>query len=914
MKITYLLTTADNAAGTERAITTQANWCAERGYSVEILSVYRTAREPAFHIHPEVAVRYTVDARDKPKDLPIGAYAADKWGPSTLVREEWDDQFCVKTDLTFSEALKKLDSDIVVTTTPALAMLAVRFTPDSIAVVHEEHRATMNRDSNGYAPLRNCAPELDALVSLTDRSTEWLRTDLGILAPSTVTIPNAVPDIFYPKTAGANKLIVSAGRLTPSKNFAGLIRSFAKAVADNPGWKLRIYGNGNQESRLRSLIRTINLENSVEILPPVPDLQAELSKASIFALASRSEGLPLVLLEALAAGVPLVSYDCNTGPAEIIEDGVNGFLVPNDDETAFATVLGQLMADEELRSKFSSASSAILERFAPDNIGQRWEQLFAELARRTSSNPSRTGRMAARVTHNQPQPAENTEEVPTEITHSKNKDENNIPDIQEYLPVAVRKNNFEVTTQILEQIHVPYRFVDNGNDERTTIAVAEPDWKKLQSELAAIEDPRIAIQYCTGNSPLTVKPWLPGLGEPVPHQAAAADIVRIRISLPEHPAITGSVLGECEIELWRKVDDEHLEPPRRNGAYDLTNFAEFAAPNAITIHGKTVPTLPLFARQRWTDVDFPIDAVYTWVDDTDPQWKQARHGAQHGDTSDFSQEATSDGRFRNRDELRYSLRSIRMYAPWIRRVYVVTAGQTPHWLDDRTTYVTIVDHEDLFSDNSALPTFNSHAIESQIHHIDGLSEHFLYFNDDFFLGRPQTPSKFFLANGVPKFFPSPTKINNFGTDAPPHLQAAQNTRIIIENEFGYSPTQSMLHAPMPCTKTLFYELEERFESEFHETARAPFRSATDLAVPSSLAPYYGFATHRAIPASLRVAYLPLGSIDFADRIRSISRRSYDAISLGEPSTEIQNPELVDHAVAEFLEEKWPIPAPWENDQ
>lgn len=135
------------------------------------------------------------------------------------------------------------------------------------------------------------------------------------------------------------------------------------------------------------------------------------------------------------------------------------------------------------------------------------------------------------------------------------------------------------------------------------------------------------------------------------------------------------------------------------------------------------------------DVRFPIDVVYTWVDGNDPAWRRRRSAYDGG----YHAESANAARYISRDELRYSLRALEQNAPWVRHVHLVTDGQRPAWLNDSHPRLTVVDHSEIFADPAALPTFNSHAIESRLHHIKGLSEHFLYLNDDMFLGRPVTP-------------------------------------------------------------------------------------------------------------------------------------------------------------------------------
>ncbi|XP_020291371.1 N-acetylglucosamine-1-phosphotransferase subunits alpha/beta isoform X2 [Pseudomyrmex gracilis] len=139
----------------------------------------------------------------------------------------------------------------------------------------------------------------------------------------------------------------------------------------------------------------------------------------------------------------------------------------------------------------------------------------------------------------------------------------------------------------------------------------------------------------------------------------------------------------------------------------------------------------------------PIDVVYTWVNGSDPVFLESLQ--KHVSIMDLGVTAS---RFSDKDELRYSLRSLEMYAPWVRHVYIVTNGQIPSWLDMDNPRVTLVTHEDIFLNKSDLPTFSSPAIESHIHRIPGISDKFLYFNDDVMLGAEIWPEDFLTqANG-----------------------------------------------------------------------------------------------------------------------------------------------------------------------
>jgi len=156
----------------------------------------------------------------------------------------------------------------------------------------------------------------------------------------------------------------------------------------------------------------------------------------------------------------------------------------------------------------------------------------------------------------------------------------------------------------------------------------------------------------------------------------------------------------------------------------------------------------------------PIDIVYTWVNGSDPvQSHNMRHylrmeqGIDEANESSAKRDESSDNsRYRDNEELRYSLRSIEVNAPWVRHIYIVTSGQVPHWLNTDNPRVTVVPHEAIWQDTSFLPSFSSPSIESQLHRIPGLSEMFVYLNDDVMFGRPLTPDDFYTQSKGQKVF------------------------------------------------------------------------------------------------------------------------------------------------------------------
>ena len=185
----------------------------------------------------------------------------------------------------------------------------------------------------------------------------------------------------------------------------------------------------------------------------------------------------------------------------------------------------------------------------------------------------------------------------------------------------------------------------------------------------------------------------------------------------------------------------------------------------------------------------------------------------------------------------------------MRKIHLVTAGQVPEWLDRSHPQVAVVDHSAILPAD-ALPTFNSHAIESALHHLPDLAEHFVYLNDDFFLGRPLGPETFFSPAGLAAVWFSPNTIGLDETpDAAPYLKAAWNNRRLLQETFGArgdrQPGARAVPAPPLGARGDRATLPRR---QVAATARSPFRSDTDLSLLSSFAQHFGLLTGSAYVA------------------------------------------------------------------
>jgi len=196
-------------------------------------------------------------------------------------------------------------------------------------------------------------------------------------------IPNAAswPPVDSPPPL-EQKVVISGGRLERRKGFHRLVEAYAPVARKHPDWQLHIYGKGPEEPKLAALIDRLGVADQVRLKGYAPDFQTALSSASVYAMASVYEGFPMVLLEAMSRGLPLVSYDCPRGPAEIIDDGRNGRLVPDGDRDALSAAMLQLVEDDELRRSMGREALADVEAYGVGAIAKRWEELFAQLLAR----------------------------------------------------------------------------------------------------------------------------------------------------------------------------------------------------------------------------------------------------------------------------------------------------------------------------------------------------------------------------------------------------------------------------------------------------------------------------------------------------------------------------------------------------
>jgi glycosyltransferase involved in cell wall biosynthesis len=170
--------------------------------------------------------------------------------------------------------------------------------------------------------------------------------------------------------------LLGVGRLTEQKGFDLLISTFARLAARHPDWDLIILGEGPSRPQLEDLVRSHNLSERIFLPGQAGNIAEWYRAAEIYAMSSRFEGFPNTLAEALAHGLPAVSFDCDTGPRDIIRHQVDGLLVPAGDEDALAAALSRLMNNAALRQQFAMRAVEARERFSMERIAGMWEEVF----------------------------------------------------------------------------------------------------------------------------------------------------------------------------------------------------------------------------------------------------------------------------------------------------------------------------------------------------------------------------------------------------------------------------------------------------------------------------------------------------------------------------------------------------------
>ena len=449
----------------------------------------------------------------------------------------------------------------------------------------------------------------------------------------------------------------------------------------------------------------------------------------------------------------------------------------------------------------------------------------------------------------------------------------------------------------------------NALQTRTTIwAIRDRDWPELISALVS----RLGDRGYSVRSGETVLPLRAGfdadaLGEP-------SNVTIFRPLLDRSPDQVSNRAAACEIQLWTTTPRGTLRTSEKSGV--IHEMPDGARIDTVPVHrwdGVAVPRPAALGAADGSEIDFEVDAVYLWVDGSDPAWRARRDEARQRDGLADSGWATAANRFRDRGELRASFRSLEMYAPWIRRIFLVTDRQRPDWLDPDADRVTVVDHRDIFADPAVLPSFNSHAIGSQLHRVEGLASRYLVINDDVLFNRAVTPYDFFTPEGLLKVIQSRSRRANLDPEKLSVLERARhNSAQLIERDLGRRMTRLFAHGPIPQSLEMAREVADLYAAEIAQTLSHPFRSPDDYEVNAWLHLNRALLTGRALVTTLPFAYLDVGLAStramMEDPVRT-RRAFFMCVNDVQPD----EAEEASAWLADWLNRRFPVPTEYELD-
>lgn len=376
MKIVYTIAGTYNSGGMERVLANKANWLVRNGYEVSILTTDQMGRRSFFDL----------DSRIKVYDL--GVNYEENNGKSFLNKlihypfKQWKHKTALKKEL------EELKPDVVVSMFCNDASILPKIKDGSRKVL-EIHFSRFKRLQYGRTGIWKIADELRSrndlrVVSKFDRFVVLTQEDKGYWGEldNIQVIPNVRSfEMEQPAELEAKK-VIAVGRYCYQKALDKLISAWSIVCHEVDDWKLHLVGDGEDREQLMRQIEELGLAEKVVLGRAETDMKSVYSNASVLALSSRYEGLPMVLLEAQAAGMPVVSFACKCGPKDVLTDGVDGVLVKEGDIEGLAMGLLRLIKDSQLRKQMGAAAYKNSERFSEEKVMRQWVELFNDVCGR----------------------------------------------------------------------------------------------------------------------------------------------------------------------------------------------------------------------------------------------------------------------------------------------------------------------------------------------------------------------------------------------------------------------------------------------------------------------------------------------------------------------------------------------------
>ena len=375
MKLVYCIHSTYNPGGMERVLLNKVRYLvAKGGYEISIVTTDQKGR-PSFYPFPEEV---------KMTDLDIN-YTDDKFkSPIVKITGYFRRKRLHKKRLT--AYLKEAKADIVISLYPCESSFIPSIMDGSKKIL-ELHQCKLVRlcyDRKGIIGLTDrIRTRMDeSMVRRFDRFVVLTEEDKGYWGnlPNIMVIPNAALANPDKKSDPSAKRVIAVGRLDHQKAFDRLIKAWSLIPQSRRSeWRLDIFGQGEWEAMLKNMIQDLGLSESVRVNGPTQNIFEEYSASSFLAMTSHYEGFPMVMIEAMACGLPVVTFDYPCGPKDIITDGVDGLIVKDGNLQGFADAMVKLMADKDLLESLSTEAPKVVDRFSEKKVMERWENCFRSI-------------------------------------------------------------------------------------------------------------------------------------------------------------------------------------------------------------------------------------------------------------------------------------------------------------------------------------------------------------------------------------------------------------------------------------------------------------------------------------------------------------------------------------------------------
>jgi glycosyltransferase involved in cell wall biosynthesis len=397
-RVYFLVFSADGADGITRTVFSLANQLVKT-HAVEIISLYRRRRRLFFPLDRRIVVTNLEDARPiGPKGKPVGGLVRAREvpqdrgrlrafldnRPSRLVSPRAAPDMSRLTDRLLRRKLSRLSPGVLISTRPSLHAAAARFASRDMITIGQDH---LNFESRSATPgilklVQDSAERLDGFVVLTPGDQRDYTASMPQANTVVEAIPNAVPWEIGEASPLDSKIAIAAGRFVERKAFPRLVEAYEPVARAHPDWQLHIYGKGEQQELIEREIAERGLGRQVILKGHTHKFAEALAGASMFVTGSRAEGFPMVMIEAMSHGLPVVSFDIPRGPSDIIVDGDNGRLLADGDLAGFSEAMLQLAGDDDVRRRMGLAAYASAKQYEIEPIAARWEALFTQLLER----------------------------------------------------------------------------------------------------------------------------------------------------------------------------------------------------------------------------------------------------------------------------------------------------------------------------------------------------------------------------------------------------------------------------------------------------------------------------------------------------------------------------------------------------